>query len=193
MEFFSSQNKISFCAVIYIYGQFNLLYSFCDAEVGSLQIFLPGLFQSSGKQRGIGCRLGVEWYFLHSPASVRGCTHLDQSSINCIPPHLCLINMSQKKLQATLVASPSAGRFFTISATWEVPWYSKRYLNYECYDSFHFQETNIIYLTNVGGVCNFLSSVLSQQNLKAMDRPVLQSHVTSQFYLGSKGKYILEA
>jgi len=34
---------ISFCAVIYMYGQFNLLYSFCD-EAGSLQIFLPGLF-----------------------------------------------------------------------------------------------------------------------------------------------------
>ena len=53
----------------------------------------------------------------------------------------------------------------------------------------------------VGGVCNFLGSVLSQQKLEAtdgpvlqpLDRPVLQHDVTAQFYLESKGKYILEA
>ena len=46
---------------------------------------------------------------------------------------------------------------------------------------------------NVGGVCNFPGSVLSQQKFEAMDGPVLQLHVTAQFYLESKGKYILEA
>ena len=46
---------------------------------------------------------------------------------------------------------------------------------------------------NVGGVCNFLGSVLSQQKFEAMAGPVLQLHVTAQFYLESKGKYILEA
>ena len=52
-----------------------------------------------------------------------------------------------------------------------------------------------------GGVCNFLRSVFSQQKLEAtdgpvlqpLDRPVLQLHVTAQFYLESKGKHILEA
>ena len=43
------------------------------------------------------------------------------------------------------------------------------------------------------GVCNFLSSVLSKQKFEAMDGPVLQLRVTAQFYLESKGKYILEA
>ena len=60
----------------------------------------------------------------------------------------------------------------------------------------------------VGGVCNFLSSATSQQKFEATDGPVLQSsdwpvlklldwplselRVTAQFYLESKGKYILE-
>ena len=60
----------------------------------------------------------------------------------------------------------------------------------------------------VSGVCNFISSVASQQKFEAMDGPVLQSsdwpvlklldrpllqlRVTAQFYLESKGKYILE-
>ena len=51
------------------------------------------------------------------------------------------------------------------------------------------------------GVCDFLSSVLSQQKFEAtdgpalqpLDGPVLQLCVTAQFYLKSKGKYILEA
>ena len=45
----------------------------------------------------------------------------------------------------------------------------------------------------VKGVCNFLSSVLPQQEFEVMDRSVLQLSVTAQFYLASKGKYILEA
>ena len=52
----------------------------------------------------------------------------------------------------------------------------------------------------VRGVCNFLSSISLQQKFEAMDGPalqpsvgsVLQLHVTAQFYLESKGKYILE-
>ena len=60
----------------------------------------------------------------------------------------------------------------------------------------------------VGGVCNFLSSATSQQKFEATDGPVLQSsdwpvlklldwplselRVTAQFYLESKGKFILE-
>ena len=44
----------------------------------------------------------------------------------------------------------------------------------------------------VGGVYNFLSSVLLQQKFEATDGPVLQLHVTAQFYLESKGKYILQ-
>ena len=55
------------------------------------------------------------------------------------------------------------------------------------------------------GICNFLGSVSSQQKFEMMDRPELQPHVissdesvlqlcvTAQFYLESKGKYILEA
>ena len=58
------------------------------------------------------------------------------------------------------------------------------------------QRNNIVW-----GVCTFLSSVLSQQKfevsdisvLQSSDRPVLQLHVTPQFYLESKGKYVLEA
>ena len=54
---------------------------------------------------------------------------------------------------------------------------------------------------SVRGICNFLGSVLSQQNFEAMDRrvlqpsdgPVLQLCVTTPFYIESKGKYILEA
>ena len=45
----------------------------------------------------------------------------------------------------------------------------------------------------VGGVCSFLGSVLLQQKFEATDGPVLQLCVTVQFYLVSKGKYILEA
>ena len=58
---------------------------------------------------------------------------------------------------------------------------------------------------SVGGICNFLGSVLLQQKFEAMDRPVLrlcvvsldgpalQLCITAQFYLESKGKYILKA
>ena len=46
---------------------------------------------------------------------------------------------------------------------------------------------------NVGGMCNFPGSVSLQQKLEVMDRPVLQLHVTAQFYLASTGKCILEA
>ena len=49
----------------------------------------------------------------------------------------------------------------------------------------------------VGGVCNFLSSVLSQQKFEATGQTSItalgQTSVTAQFYLQSKGKYILEA
>ena len=45
----------------------------------------------------------------------------------------------------------------------------------------------------VRGECNFLCSVLLQQKFEATDGPVLQPRVTAQFYLVSKGKYILEA
>ena len=45
----------------------------------------------------------------------------------------------------------------------------------------------------VRDVCNFLGSVLSQQQLEVVDGPVLQLRVTAQFYLESKGKYILKA
>ena len=44
----------------------------------------------------------------------------------------------------------------------------------------------------VGRVCNFLSSVSSQQKFEVMDGPVLQPRVIAQFYLESKGKYILK-
>ena len=51
------------------------------------------------------------------------------------------------------------------------------------------------------GVCNFLGSVSLQQKFEVMGGPalqlldglVLQLHATAQFYLESKGKYILEA
>ena len=50
------------------------------------------------------------------------------------------------------------------------------------------------------GVCNFLGSVSLQQKkwsvgpvLQPSDEPVLKLYVTAQFYLESKGKYILEA
>ena len=50
----------------------------------------------------------------------------------------------------------------------------------------------------VGGVCNFLGSVSSQQKLEAMDikslrQTVSQLCITAQFYLDNKGKYILES
>ena len=47
----------------------------------------------------------------------------------------------------------------------------------------------------VGGLCNFLGSVSSQQKFEAsqpLDGPVLQLYVIAQFYFESKGKYILE-
>ena len=43
-------------------------------------------------------------------------------------------------------------------------------------------------IPTVGGVCNFLGSVSSQQKFEATDGPVLQLPVTAQFYLESKGK-----
>ena len=59
---------------------------------------------------------------------------------------------------------------------------------------------------DVGGACNFLGSVSSQQTSEATDQhysprtllqlsdgPMLQLRVTAQFYLENKGKYILEA
>ena len=61
---------------------------------------------------------------------------------------------------------------------------------------------------SVRGVCNFLSSISSQQKSEAtavktlgvsqlesqlLDRSVLQLHVTAQFYLENKEKYILKA
>ena len=67
---------------------------------------------------------------------------------------------------------------------------------------------------DVGGVCNFLGSVSSQQKYQVMDQhyssqtvsqlsdrpgsqlsdgPVLQLRVTAPFYLEIKGKYILQA
>ena len=42
-------------------------------------------------------------------------------------------------------------------------------------------------------LCNFLSPVSLQQKFEATDRPVLLLCVTAQFYLASKGKYILKA
>ena len=45
----------------------------------------------------------------------------------------------------------------------------------------------------MGGVCNFLSSVLLQQKFEAMDGPVLQLGVKAQFYLAIKGEYIFKA
>ena len=49
----------------------------------------------------------------------------------------------------------------------------------------------MVNLCIVGRVFNFLGSVSPQQKLEAMDRPVLQLHVTAKFYLASKGKDIL--
>ena len=43
----------------------------------------------------------------------------------------------------------------------------------------------------IGGVCDFLSSVSPQQKFEMADQ--CYSSVTDQFYLASKGKYILEA
>ena len=45
----------------------------------------------------------------------------------------------------------------------------------------------------VGGGCNFLGSVLPQQKFEMTDGSVLQLGITAQFYLVSKGKYILKA
>ena len=48
----------------------------------------------------------------------------------------------------------------------------------------------------VGGMCTFLVSVSSQQKFEVIDQlsdgPVLQLHVTAQFYLENKGKYIVK-
>ena len=41
-------------------------------------------------------------------------------------------------------------------------------------------------------VCDFLSSVSSQQKFEVMEGPVLELHVKAQFYLENKGKYILK-
>ena len=49
------------------------------------------------------------------------------------------------------------------------------------------------WVPSVRGVCNFFSSLLPQQKFEVTDGPVLQLGVTAQFYLSSKGKYILEA
>ena len=65
-----------------------------------------------------------------------------------------------------------------------------------------------VWFHTVRGVCNFLGSVLLQQKFEAtdgpalqpsegpvwqlLDRPMLQFHLTTQFYLESKGKYFLE-
>ena len=46
---------------------------------------------------------------------------------------------------------------------------------------------------DVRGVCNFLGSASSQQKVQVTDGQVLQPHITAQFYLESKGKYIQEA
>ena len=45
----------------------------------------------------------------------------------------------------------------------------------------------------VRGVCNFLGSISLQQKSEVMDGPVLHLRGTAQFYLESKGKYLLEA
>ena len=42
----------------------------------------------------------------------------------------------------------------------------------------------------VRGVCDFLSSVSSQQKFEVMEGPVLEHRVIAQFYLENKGKYI---
>ena len=41
-------------------------------------------------------------------------------------------------------------------------------------------------------VCDFLSSVSSQQKFEVMEGPVLELHVIAQFYLENEGKYILK-
>ena len=48
-----------------------------------------------------------------------------------------------------------------------------------------------LHFIDVGGVSNVLGSVSSQQKFEVTDGPVLQLCVTAQFYLESKGKYIL--
>ena len=44
---------------------------------------------------------------------------------------------------------------------------------------------------DVGGMCNFLSSVSPQQRFEMVDQ--CYSSVTAEFYLASKAKYTLEA
>ena len=58
------------------------------------------------------------------------------------------------------------------------------------------RQTQVQRVTFVGGVCNFLGSVSSQQKFEVTDQcysPWMdQCCVTAQFYLESKGKYIVE-
>ena len=62
----------------------------------------------------------------------------------------------------------------------------------------HTDTTHVSEVTHrlVGGMCNFLVSVSSQQKFEVIDQlsdgPVLQLHVTAQFYLENKGKYIVK-
>ena len=84
-------------------------------------------------------------------------------------------------------------------------WFIKLYITSREFREKHpVSKTNLYSDDVVGGVCNFLGSVLSQQKFEAMDGPVLQPRVissdepvlklwvTAQLYLESKGKYILE-
>ena len=48
-------------------------------------------------------------------------------------------------------------------------------------------------VVSIEGVCNFLGSVSPQQKFEVMDGSVFQLHVTAQFYLTSKGNYILKS
>ena len=77
------------------------------------------------------------------------------------------------------------------------PWLTPSFLDYSSKMIFPWYSI-------VAGVCNFLGSVSLQQKFEATDGPalqprvissdgsVLQPHVTAQFYLERKGKYILE-
>ena len=55
-----------------------------------------------------------------------------------------------------------------------------------------FLKLSLNMLHTVGGLCNFLGSFSPQQKFGVSDRPVLQLCITAQFYLESKGKYILK-
>ena len=78
---------------------------------------------------------------------------------------------------------------------WKIPWmiasmgyhpWGRKEWDMTEVTSFHFIS---LY---VRGICNFLRSVSVQQKFEATDGPVLQLHVTVQYYLESKEKYILE-